>query len=213
MDKAKKGIIYILQNETVQGLIKIGFTNRDVQKRVKELCTTGVAAPFTIYYACEVYNAEKEEDWVHDIFADRRPRANKEWFDVSPERVVVALKKVALKDVTPKTLDNLSEKQQKKIEKGNNRRANFDFNKYDIPVGSELFFRDAEKTAVVYEDNKVKFDGKIMSHSEAARIMLGVDYRVNGCLYWQFDDEILDERRKRMDNKEKEDTLFDGLNK
>jgi hypothetical protein len=210
----KKGIVYILKNSRMPDLIKIGYTKSDLKKRVGRLRSTGVPEPFTIHYACEVDDPINEERWLHDIFADRRYRSDREFFTVDAERAVAALRKVALKDVTPKKLEDLSEEQKDEVERNSNRKSNFDFKKYNISIGSELYFRNLKKTAVVTDDNRVIFNGSPTSHSEAARIMLGVEYGVNGCLYWKYDGETLNERRKRMDNnKEKEETLFDSLNK
>lgn len=194
----KNGIVYVLKNESMQGYIKIGYTNGSLKERVRQLQSSGVPAPFNVCYACEVNNAQKEEAWVHKIFEDSRPRIDREFFvNISPESVRIALERVAIKDVTPKTLFNFTGKEKKIFEQSNKRKANFDFKKYDIPLGSELFFRDSK--AIVAKNNKVEFNNKIISHSEAAKKVLNVNYGVNGSLYWRFEDETLDERRKRMD--------------
>ena len=52
--------------------VKIGFTHGDVQDRLRQLDRTGVPLPFEVYYAATVEDAEKEEKWLHSIFADRR---------------------------------------------------------------------------------------------------------------------------------------------
>jgi hypothetical protein len=38
------GYIYVLENETIPGLVKIGSTERNPEDRAKELMTTGVPA-------------------------------------------------------------------------------------------------------------------------------------------------------------------------
>ena len=40
------GYVYILSNPAMPGLLKIGYTERDVQERVKELSNTGIPSPF-----------------------------------------------------------------------------------------------------------------------------------------------------------------------
>lgn len=49
----KQGIVYILSNEAMPGLLKIGLTTRkDLSARLRELYTTGVPVPFRCEYAC-----------------------------------------------------------------------------------------------------------------------------------------------------------------
>ena len=45
-------VVYILTNEAMPGLIKIGYTDNTIEKRMKELSRhSGVPLPFTCYYA------------------------------------------------------------------------------------------------------------------------------------------------------------------
>jgi DNA gyrase/topoisomerase IV subunit A len=45
-----KGYVYIMVNASIRGMIKVGFTERDVEQRRKELSSVpGVATPFKIY--------------------------------------------------------------------------------------------------------------------------------------------------------------------
>ena len=50
-------IIYILVNESMPDLVKIGRTNRSIEQRIKELDNTSVPLPFQCFYAAEVSNA------------------------------------------------------------------------------------------------------------------------------------------------------------
>jgi hypothetical protein len=85
-------IIYILTNQSMPEYIKIGFTHGDVNERIKQLDRTGTPLPFEVYYAATVENAEKEEKWLHSIFADRRARDSREFFKMNPEYATLALK-------------------------------------------------------------------------------------------------------------------------
>lgn len=52
---SEEGIVYVLSNEAMPGLVKIGRTNRDdLEVRLRELYTTGVPLPFKCEYACKV---------------------------------------------------------------------------------------------------------------------------------------------------------------
>ena len=46
--------VYILINEAMPGIIKIGWTDKTVEERMKELDRTATPLPFTCYYAKRV---------------------------------------------------------------------------------------------------------------------------------------------------------------
>ncbi len=49
------GIVYLLTNPVMPGLVKIGMTTQeDIDKRMKELYTTGVPVSFECQFACKV---------------------------------------------------------------------------------------------------------------------------------------------------------------
>lgn len=55
---ASAGYVYILVNQSMPGMIKIGRTLRDSRERARELHTTGVPTPFEVVY--EVFVEEHE---------------------------------------------------------------------------------------------------------------------------------------------------------
>lgn len=178
--------------------IKIGFTHGDVKERIKQLDKTGVPLPFEIYYAAIVENAEKEEKWLHSIFADRRARDSREFFKMNPEYATLALKRVELQE--EKIDSGLTKEQEKEVDKVKERRSRFHFADYEIPVGSKLTFtRNSNIVAEVVENDKIKINGKVNSLSGFAMELLGYQRRPAGTLYFEFEDEILDDRRRRMD--------------
>ena len=64
------GFIYLAVNDTMPGLVKIGYTRGSVQSRMKELsAATGVSRPFRAIYFCEVRNPEEVERQLHKQFA------------------------------------------------------------------------------------------------------------------------------------------------
>ena len=197
-------IIYILTNEAMPGYVKIGRTS-NLEQRIRSLSRpSGVPLPFEVYYAGEVKDSLTDEQWLHSIFADRRVRDQREFFKVDPERVVVALKRVEIRDVTPKSLQasipNSTEEEKKEVEEKKKVRSKFDFKKYDIPVGSEIIYsRDSSIKAKVLANNKIELNGKETSLSKSAQELLGYNYGVAGTLYWMFQEESLDERRRRIE--------------
>lgn len=181
--------------------IKIGFTHRDVTERLKELDRTGTPLPFEIYYAATVEDAEREEKWLHSIFADRRARQTREFFKMNPEYATLALKRVEVKE--EKIDSGLTKEQEKEVDEVKERRSRFHFAKYGIPVGAKLTFtRDSNIVVEVVEKDQVKIGEKVDYLSNMARDLLGYKRRPQGTLYFEYEDEILDDRRRRIDEGE-----------
>lgn len=192
-------IVYILKNESMPEYIKIGFTHGDVKERIKQLDRTGTPLPFEVYYAATVENAQKEERWLHSIFADRRARDSREFFKMNPEYATLALKRVEIQE--EKIDSDLTKEQEKEIDEVKERRSRFHFAQYGIPVGSKLTFtRDSTIVAEVVENDKIKIGDRVNSLSSFAMELLGYQRRPQGTLYFEYEDEILDDRRRRMDN-------------
>lgn len=181
--------------------IKIGFTHGDVQERIKQLDRTGTPLPFEVYYAATVENAEKEEKWLHSIFADRRARDSREFFKMNPEYATLALKRVEIKETKIDSV--LTPEQEKEVDQVKERRSRFHFAQYGIPLGSKLTFtRDSNIEAIVVENDKIKINDRIDSLSTFAKELLGYKRQPQGTLYFEYEDEILDDRRRRLDGEQ-----------
>ncbi|OHA41139.1 MAG: hypothetical protein A3J31_00230 [Candidatus Taylorbacteria bacterium RIFCSPLOWO2_02_FULL_48_16] len=193
-------IVYILTNEAMPDYIKIGKTN-NVVRRIQDLDWTNIPLPFQCYYAARVKDASFAETQIHSIFADNRVRSNREFFKVNPERVVAAIKLIELENVTPKNDNGEHPEVKEELEKIYTKRYNF--KAADIPVGTELTFtRNPSVKARVVANSNIEINGETKSLSRAARDLLGYSYAVAGPLYWMYEDETLDERRKRIEGGE-----------
>lgn len=75
-----RGYVYILTNEAMPGLVKIGKTTRSVEQRAAELTHTGIPFPFDV--VAQVYSPDcsELERWVHDQLADCRVNSQREFF-------------------------------------------------------------------------------------------------------------------------------------
>ena len=81
--------IYILSNETMPGLVKIGFTKNKPGERAKQINTaTGVALDFKVEWAFPCFNAHDLEKEIHAYLEANGFRVNKkkEFFNVSVEQ-------------------------------------------------------------------------------------------------------------------------------
>ena len=201
-NKVKSRIVYVMTNEAMPGYVKIGKT-KNLEQRIKDLDKTNVPLPFECFYACTVEDMDFVETQIHDAFADRRVRSNREFFRIASERVVAALKLVEIEDVTPKNDIVDSAEDQRALDKARTRRPVFKFDMVDIPIGSELnYVRDENIKVKVLDDRWVEYEGEKTSLSAVAQKLLGYDTGVSGPLYWTYEGEILDERRMRLESQE-----------
>ncbi len=192
-------IVYILINEAMQGYCKIGRTT-NLEQRIRSLDTTGVPVPFECFYACTVADANFVEKQLHDAFADNRVRSNREWFEISPERIASALRIAQIVDVTPGSDIVESFDDQKALDKARERRSNFNFKMVDIPIGATLSFVEQPNiTCKVLDNRRIVFNGENLSMTKAAQIILGHNRPIQGPLYWEYEGETLVERRLRME--------------
>ena len=204
-------IVYVLTNEAMEGLVKIGHTTNSIEQRMRQLDTTGVPLPFQCFHAAEVANAALVEGRLHRIFVDKRIRRNREFFRVDPNQVREAIQLAELRDVTPRfdVVEDAEDVQALRTAAvAGERRARLRFSELSIPIGAKLTFaRDAAITSQVVADGKVSFEGETMSPSAAALIAvrrLGYEWAaVSGSDYWLYDDGIITEslvaRRLRLE--------------
>ncbi len=205
----KTGIVYILTNEAMPGYIKIGKTTTSVEQRILELSrSTAVPVPFECYYAARVANISQVEKAFHDAFGDHRKNPKREFFTIAPERVVAILSLLAMEEIIlSRDVGVESKEDAVAIEAARKKRAAFNFKMADIPIGAELkFIRDESITCMVASDQKhVIFTGEEMSLSTAAQKALNYKWQVQGPAYWTYEEEILDERRMRLEKEEAEE--------
>lgn len=86
-----KGFVYILRNEAMPGLLKIGYSVKVPTERVAELFTTGVPEPFKLAYYCLAENAEKLETEIHRHLSSYRHREDREFFCVELETALQSI--------------------------------------------------------------------------------------------------------------------------
>ena len=86
------GIIYVLTNEGMPGLVKIGITNaNDVLQRITQLSShSGVPLTFVCHFAAEVEDNANMERKIHALFSENRVNPKREFFKIAPERVVLS---------------------------------------------------------------------------------------------------------------------------
>lgn len=195
----ENGIVYVLSNDAMPGLIKIGMTKREeLKQRLAELYTTGVPFPFKCLYACEVKDCKKVEAALHTAFSTDRVNPKREFFKMSLERVYAILQIVAEKDVTSTVADDLNQdvstdeiKASEEFTK--TRRPQLNYEEMGIPIGSELKTQvgDQEYIATVYSPRKIMFDGEVTSLTAATKKIRSISYAIQPTFYWTYEGKKL----------------------
>lgn len=194
-------IVYILVNEAMPGLVKIGRTNDDsVETRMRQLDSTGTPLPFECFYASEVEDAGRVERAIHTAFGDQRVRPNREFFRLSPDKPKAIFQLLELRNVTPR-IDVVAEPgDQEALDQAKTRAPNFRFSMVGIKPGTELqSVFDETITCTVKDDRKVVFRGEEQSLSGAALLVAqekGYAWRqIAGPNYWKYNGRTLTELR------------------
>ena len=188
-------VVYILTNEAMPGLIKIGYTDKTIEKRMKELSRhSGVPLPFTCYYAVETDNKNLEK-MIHEMFDDVRLSSSREFFTIAPEKAKIALEISGGKDVTPTTdiVENQSDLQALEKQRNKNR---FNFMSIGIEPNTTLEFKkDTSQTCKVMDDDQVEFRGEITSLSKSALTIItemGYEWgKIAGPQFWMYKGKTL----------------------
>jgi T5orf172 domain-containing protein len=193
-------VVYVLINQAMPGIVKVGLTNGSVEQRMKSLDTTGVPLPFECFAAWEVQNAARAESALHVAFGDHRIRERREFFRISPDKPTAILKAFGIRDVTP-TDDVVEDADDSRaLEKARARRPRFTFEMIGLSTGEELHsVFDDEIKCEVADGNRVNFRDQNMSLSQSALIVAhetGRNWKtLAGPDYWKFEDETLTDLR------------------
>lgn len=187
------GIVYVLTNPAMPGLIKIGFTNQeDVKIRMAQLYSNpGVPVPFECVYAAKVSNANEVEKALHIAFGPDRINPRREFFEIEASRAIAIIKLLQIENVTPKVSASAEAIDEVEVEAGEayakRKRPRFSFKDMGIPVGSQLVCVTNGETVDVLSDRSVRFRNEETSLTNATRIILDNNYHVAPGPYWTYD--------------------------
>ena len=194
---AQPGTVYVLTNEAMPGLVKIGKTKRgDPQVRMDELYGTGVPVPFFCEMAMRVIDLNAVEQALHTAFGPQRINPKREFFKIEPEQVTALLNVIGGQDVTPEvteTNETISAVELSASESLRKRRPNLNFVEMNIPMGAVLYATQDDGEVTVKTAKKVIFQDQEMSLTEATRRYLQKDYDVAPGPYWLYQGRRLSE--------------------
>jgi|SRR5687768_1990868 len=191
------GIVYILANPAMPGLVKIGKTFRgSTEARMVELYSSGVPVPFDCVYAAKVNNAEMAEKALHTAFGPYRINPKREFFEIVADQAIAVLRLLALEDATPqieKESEQIDETSREAGERLRRSRPALNFIEMGIPTGSILQSIDCEEISTVATERTVNFRNEIVSLTRATRMVLGNDYDVAHTPHWTYNGRRLQE--------------------
>lgn len=205
MNNNQNDIVYILTNEAMPGLVKIGTTDTTIEQRMQDLYKTGVPVPFKCFHASIVKNSQDVEGRIHRAFEKYRVNKNREFFEIPPENVLEILEMVEVEDATPQEDFIETNDDKKAIEKLEKKAERFNFKMVGIQPGAELYFdKDENKKCVTIDSHKVLYNGEELNLSPAALkvlIELGYNWKsARGAAHWKYEGETLQARRERMES-------------
>ena len=190
---SNKGIVYVLTNSAMPGLVKIGMTTREsIDTRMKELYSTGVPVPFDCEYACEVKASDcaKIEKALHTAFKPNRINDNREFFQIKPEQATAILELFDRKDITTEVnaeIENdLTPEDKVAGEKiKSSRRPPMNYREMGLHTGIKLtFVKDSSVQVTISGDKKVLYNGEEFSLTAVTKRLLGITHALQPTSYW-----------------------------
>ena len=205
------GIVYVLKNQWMPGLLKIGMTTRsELRSRLDELYTTGVPERFIAVHASKVRkeDVKKVERALHKAFDPDRVNPKREFFHITDEdRVLAILDVIEIEDVTEDATDILNSgatpseleaivrtKERKDREEMEKRQKKPTLNFYDLGIkeNEHLYFKeDKSKFVTVLNDKKVVYDGEIYSLTAVTMKLKGLSYAIQPSPFWIYEGKRL----------------------
>jgi T5orf172 domain len=87
-----RGWVYVITNETMPGVVKVGHTLKDPDLRASELSHTGSAGPYLVEYEVMVRDPRNVEQRAH--LALKGVLQHKEWFRCSVGHAVEVIRRI-----------------------------------------------------------------------------------------------------------------------
>ena len=194
------GIVYLLTNPVMPGLVKIGMTaQEDIDKRMKELYTTGVPVPFECQFACRVKKSDcvKIEKALHTAFEPQRINANREFFRIQVEQAKAILELFHHTDVTEEVTDeiqnDLTDDDKVASIKAQQKRPALNFYEMGLHKGDILKWKDEPTiTVTISSERKVNYGNEEVSISALSAKLKGYNVKhIAPGSHWIFKDKLL----------------------
>ena len=90
-EEMNNGYVYVLINQSLKGMVKIGKTRKKPDDRAKELSSsTGVPTPFFVAYKIFVNDCDQAEKYIHNLLTSKGIRIsnNREFFHIPLDEII-----------------------------------------------------------------------------------------------------------------------------
>ena len=184
------GIVYVLTNPAMPGLVKIGKTSRRaVDARLNELYSTGVPVPFECAFAGMVIDEARIERAFHQAFGPYRINPKREFFEIEADQAIALLELLVVEDVTPELQDHAE-----KVDEGSRdgtrklkaRRPPLNYLDMGMEIGSIIEFTEGEHTATVKSGRRIDYRGEDISLTALTQKLLKIDRPIQPTPYWTY---------------------------
>lgn len=184
------GVVYVLTNPAMPGLVKIGKTSRgSVDARLNELYSTGVPVPFECAFAGKVEDESKVEKAFHSAFGPYRINPKREFFQIEAEQAIALLELMIVENVTPDLQEEASSV-DREAKAGSDRlkakRPVQNFLEMGLPVGADILFQDGVTTCQIASGRRVSFDGEDFSLTALTQKLLDTDRPLQPSPFWTY---------------------------
>ena len=208
-------IVYVLSNEGMPGLLKIGRT-KNLQQRMDQLFTSGVPYPFKREKAVQLSSGQEAkalEAFIHQAFDHARVKSRREFFRIDPKPVIDLLdaypggedctygydghrtdEGALNEDAAHRVRFNEPGRNPIMPSQGKSRGPLLRLDELGIPNGSVLsLFNNEDVTCTVVDaaTKTVSFRGGVMQWGEATRIALKIDYGPRPGDKWKWNEKLI----------------------
>jgi len=194
-EEKQGGIVYVLENPAMPGLVKIGKTSRSTMKeRLNELYTTSVPVPFDCVYAARVGDQVEVEKAIHDAFGPYRVNPKREFFEIDSYQAIAILRLIAKDDVTPEIqveAGKVDVDSHAGSENLKSRGPRMNFEEMNILEGATLTFTRDNIEVVVISHNQVKLEDRVDYLTPITKDLLNVSYAPATATHWRFKGRLL----------------------
>jgi T5orf172 domain len=181
------------------GIVKMRqITRSEIQQRMRELFTTGVAVPFECAFACETEDCKQLEQALHIAFGPNRIHPGREFFSIETHQPIAILKLFQKKEVTNEVnaqIDNTTTVTDRVagVKLKGQRRPVLNFIEMSIPIGSKLTFYKPELgiEVEVISERQVRYNTAEYYLAALTKELMQLDYYVSPTPYWVYNGRSL----------------------
>jgi hypothetical protein len=189
--KKTDGWIYVLINEAMPELVKVGCTSKNPVIRAKQLSgETGVPTSFLVIYAAWVSNYEQSEKNIHDALKSDGLHHNKEFFRCDPYDAIYCIRENA--DILYEDYEDYE------LEDDEVDQLLHDFEEIRVLKGREPYIKYNGKIFAIPREIDPKSLNKMMCEMIIVEAPPPNQNYVSGERYEQFIQELLEAKKSRQ---------------